>query len=1055
MKYKPLHICNTILLNITTFAFAVLMVGGEIAFDNKNMVSDFLGQATQKIVNDPDAASRDLEYFKSAFTSVAQEKSNARRFAETIEAEGAVLLKNKVKDGKASLPLKEGATVSLFSTSSVNPILSGSGSGGVGGSDAVSLLDGLKSAGLAVNNDLWDWYEDNNTTFGRKNLRGNGGAGTVSSIGDANWEEISSPAKINPADAAIFVLSRTGGEGIDSTIYAKNNRANVYGNNVTFDYKDGNYLKLNDTEKDVISHLCQLRDDGVFGSVIIMMNTTNQVQLDFLDELDVDSVLWIGSFGTTGSYAIGSILAGAVNPSGKLPDTFWKKHYLNPVHANFGSLVNGSEDPEITQWKIVNGGSIGGGQSIVYQEGMYMGYRYTETHYEDSVLKDKENVGTFNYYDAVSYPFGYGLSYSNFSYSNFKIKELPPSATDHINDVTYKVRVDVTNDSEVPGKEAVQLYLQKPYTEYDIVNHIEKPSVELVGFGKTKILQPHESETITVEVKGESLASYDAYNAKTFILDSGNYYFTMAKNAHDAVNNILAKKGKTTEDGMTENGDANLVGTIVKDYGDAEVDKTTYSKSKVKGHENVEITNQFDNADLNIYDTTGTNRVTYLTRSNWAGTLKLGLNDNNERTYDQVNVTPTEQMKLDLNASYQMFPEESKGGDYPTFGSTKTKYTLAMLRAYDDGDEDPSNNKPIPYDDPMWEDLLDQITWDEMVNFLGNAGYGNQAIPSVGKPHVQDRDGGNGIIENYQYERGLAVRRNDPNKGSSPVAYPSNSIAAATYNKTLCNYYGRQWGEDCLWSGVGGLYGVGMDTHRSPYGGRNFEYYSEDPYLMGKIAGEMMNGMKTRGAYGYMKHCVLNDQETYRCGGFTWANEQTIREIYLRSFEIAIREGGAGCIMTTMNSIGVEWTGCQGFINNVLRDEFGMLGHVVTDSLGAHNGNFGRGLFYGNDLPLGNYGAGNYNAVKPDSNGNGQYGNYAWAMREACHRALYSVAQSFNINGLSISDKVVVLTPPWINTVKSLQITFGVLFGVSLLGFGATVFFDRRNVFRLKRKEDK
>ncbi len=1046
-KTKVLYVTSKILLTVTAFAFPFLMIGGEIAFDNKEMVSSFLGQKTQDIVKDPDAASKDHEYYKSAFKNVKEEKAMGRRYAETVMAEGATLLKNNKKDGSKALPLKEGAKVNLYSTSSVNPIISGTGSGGSSG-EVVSLKTGLEASGLQVNEDLYYWYEDNYGRYGRTNLVGAGGVGTVTNVGDASWNEIDTPAKEVNADAAVFILSRTGGEGVDSTIYAKNNQANVYNSRVTFDYKDGNYLKLTDKERDVLSNLIRLRDEGKFGSVVLILNTTNQVELEFLDQLDIDGIIWAGSLGSQGAYAIGDILAGKVNPSGKLPDTFWKRHYLNPVHANFGSLTNAADDPEITQWKIIrNGASMEKeGRHVVYQEGIYSGYRYTETRYEDTVLKDKKNVGEYIYNDVVSYPFGYGLSYTTFDYSNFDVKRTTATAENGLRDDIYEISLDVTNTGDVRGKEAVQIYLQKPYTAYDIENGIEKASVELVGFNKTKMLDPGEKQRLTVTVEENALASYDSHGAKTYIVDEGDYYFTAAKNSHEAVNNILSYKGKTTADGMDADGDKKLV---YQKHWDA-LDTTKYSKSLV--NKDNDITNQFDNADLNIYDTTKTNNVKYITRSNWNDTVKFGLDEHNNRTKNNVVVKVTDQMKKDLDESWKPNPEESKGGEYPKFGSTETHYTLAMLRAYDDGDDDPTNDKPIAYDDPLWDKLLDQITWDEMADFLSNGNYGNIALPSISKPFVIDHDGGNGAVQTYNINagnnRGLAVRLNDKDQGQKPAIYPSNAIMAATFNRELANYYGRQWGEDCLWSGLGGLYGISMNTHRSPYGGRNFEYFSEDPILTGQISSEMSKGIRTRGAYTYLKHIGINDQETYRCGLFTWANEQSIREIYLRPFQITIEQGGAQSVMTSLNSIGIEWSGCQGFVNNVLRDEWGMTGHAVTDSLGCHNGEFARGLFYGNDLPLGVYDKNVYNFAKPkELGGTGEYGNYAMAMRESLHRVLYTVSQSFYMNGLASTDKIVELTPPWISILSGLQIASAVLFTISVVGFVTTAYLNRKELF--------
>lgn len=1052
---KILYLASKICLTVFTFLFSLIMVAGGILMENKDTITQALGQSSTVTVKDPNAQTRDLEIYKSAFDNLKDVKNNGRVYAETVVDEGATLLKNSDEDGNPVLPLKSaGATVSLFSTSSVSPILSGTGSGG-GGTENVSLKEGLEDAGITVNDELYTWYENNFGTYGRKWPAGASGVGKFPTIGDATWAQLPESKNYN-ADAAVFVLSRSGGEGMDLTAYNKNNQMNVFGNNYTVDYKDGNYLKINDTERDVLTNLCRLRDEGTFGSVIVLMNSANPVELDFMEELGIDGLIWAGSYGSQGAYAIGEILTGSVNPSGKLSDTFWNHHYMNPVLSNFGSLTNGSDDPLVNQWRQAQPSDVRDGDSdtdqvenIVYQEGIYMGYRYTETRYEDVVLK-QGNAGDFDYNEAIAYPFGYGLSYTTFAYSDLNVTYVPEESDASLKDDKYVVEVTVTNTGDVAGKEAVQLYLQKPY----IKGGLEKASVELVDFGKTPLLQPEESATITMEVDGRDLASYDAYNEKGYVVDEGTYYLTVAKDAHAAVNNILADKGYTTEnsEAMDADGDTSMV------YSEAKAEDTqTYKTSVVTDKE---VTNQFDNADLNLYEGSET-EVTYISRSDWEGTVKYGLNEDNTRTGDRVVVTPTEQMAVDLNKSWAgtgstsaqpvLLPEEAKGGKYPTFGSTDTAYTLAMLRARTEEEDDgnPSNDEWIPYDDPMWEDLLDQMTWDDLVYLLSYGQRMSRPMDSVSKPEVIDHNGGNGPNQSYSVgENGLATRLNDPMKNESPVVYPCNGIVASTFNKELAYYYGCQWGEDMLWSGMSGLYGMGLNTHRSAYGGRNFEYYSEDPVLMGVIAGETTKGMATRGAYVYLKHCVLNDQETYRCGGFTWANEQSIREIYLRSYEIAISDYGAQGVMGGLNSIGVLGTGVQGFFNSVLRDEFGMTGIVVTDTTSAMGANFALSVFYGNDLPDGGVNDDAFDFARPVSEGGtGEYGNFVWAMRESAHRILYTVVHSNAMNGIAASDKVYTVTPPWIKALNGAEIALGILFGASAVAFGVALFLNRKEFF--------
>lgn len=1051
---KIIYLVSKICLTVFTFLFAFIMVAGGILMENDKVITSALGQSYTKEEKDPNAQSRDLEYYKSAFDNLSDVKNNGRVYAETVVGEGATLLKNSDKNGQPVLPLKsEGARVSLFSTSSVSPILSGTGSGG-GGTENVSLKEGLEDAGITVNSDLFTWYENNLGTYGRTWPAGASGVGKFPTIGDATWAQLPD-SKNHVADAAIFVLSRSGGEGMDLTAYNKNNSMNVFGNNYNVDYKDGNYLKINDTERDVLTNMCKLRDEGTFGSVIVLMNSANPVELDFIEELGIDGLIWAGSYGSQGAYAIGEILTGAINPSGKLSDTFWKHHYMNPVLANFGSLTNGAEDPLVNQWRQAQPSDVRNGdqdndnvENIVYQEGIYMGYRYTETRYEDVVL-EQGNAGNFVYSDAISYPFGYGLSYTSFEYSGLNVTYVPKESDRNLKDSKYVVEVTVTNTGDLTGKEAVQLYLQKPYTE----GGIEKASVELVDFGKTPMLEPGASAVITMEVDGRDLASYDAYGERGYVVDEGTYYLTVAKDAHAAVNNILAAKGKTTQnsDAMDADGDTDMVYSE-----ELSKDVETYKTSVATG--NV-VTNQFDNADLNLYEGSETD-VEYISRSDWEGTVKYGLNEDNTRTYDRVVVQPTEQMAVDLdkswggvgswNGSPTLLPEEAKGGEYPTYGSTETNYQLISLRAVteENDDGDPTNDEWIPYNDPMWDALLDQLTWDDTVALLSYGQRESVAIEHIGKPRVVDHNGGNGPNQSYSVgSNGLATRKNDSMRSESPVVYPCNGIVASTFNKELAYYYGCQWGEDMLWSGMSGLYGMGLNTHRSAYGGRNFEYYSEDPVLMGVIAGETTKGMATRGAYVYLKHCVLNDQETYRCGGFTWANEQSIREIYLRSYEIAISDYGAQGVMGGLNSIGMMGTGVQGFFNTVLRDEFGMTGIVVTDTTSAMGANFALSVFYGNDLPDGEV-KNAFDFAKPVSEGGtGEYGNFAWAMRESVHRILYTVVHSNAMNGRAATDKYYRVTPPWIYVLNGAEITIGVLFGLSAAAFGVSLYLNRKEFF--------
>ena len=490
---KKLNLASKIFLNIFTIIFGITSVGSSIAMANAGAITAFLGQTTQ-IVTDDGSGEAIIRNF-SDYSSIEELKEEANRLTAAVTEEGAVLLKNK----DDALPLSKGAAVSLYSSSSVNYIHSGGGSSFAKKSDFIPLKEGLESAGFRVNEELWDWYAANTSYFG-DHVSNTSSDKASYAINDAAWDDITTSAKNATAEAAIFVLSRYGTEATDMK----------FSGGSASDYSNGDYLELSPTEKDVLKHLKALKDSGKVSKIIVLLNSVNQVECDYINNPDygIDAVLWVGIGGTAGTMGIGRILSGEVSPSGKLTDTYWKSHHFNPVYANTGDYENSGE--------VLS--SANGGKSnsyVVYQEGIYVGYRYTETRYEDVVL-ERGNAGDFSYGDVVAYPFGYGLSYTSFAYSDFSVTE--NTETD-----TYTVNITVTNTGDAAGKESVQVYLQQPY----IPGGVEKAAVEFVGYAKTGLLAPGEAQTLTVEVDGRWFASYDAYGAKTYILDGGDYYLTV------------------------------------------------------------------------------------------------------------------------------------------------------------------------------------------------------------------------------------------------------------------------------------------------------------------------------------------------------------------------------------------------------------------------------------------------------------------------------------------------------------------------------------------------
>lgn len=973
-----------ILTNVFVLSFGVFIVGRMIALENKDAINSFLGAKTFQTV-DKDGNVVKATYFDSDFKSIAEVKKNAKKVTEQVTDEGIVLLKND-----NALPLKAKAKVNAYSISSVSPVYSGTGSSGTSASTAIDFKTALSSH-FTINEDLFHAYDTLLAT--KKYGRGaSSGIGASFGIHEPAWSLLPE-SKNEQAEAGIFFLARNGGEGndLDRTSGDKS------------DLKNGNYLLLSDAERDILSNMKALKEKGKLSKIIVFMNSANPLQVDFLDEFSVDALLWSSTLGETGAQSFADILAGEVNPSGKTVDTFFKRNDLNPVYSNFGDYTY--QGTKVSDLLMSN-------KYVVYQEGIYNGYRYTETRYEDKVL-NRGNPGDYNYSEVVAYPFGYGLSYSEFAYSDFRVTEGE--------DDDYKISVTVKNVSQIEGKTPVQLYLQKAYNP-----ELEKASVELIDFKKTKVLKPKESEEISFDVKKEELTSYDADNASTYVLDQGDYYFTIGRDAHDAINNILLSQGKTSSDGLVSIegeslGEKTLASKVIVE----ETDNSSYSLGK----NGDEITNQFDDVDINKYENRGDNSVTYVSRFDWTQTVKYGFDKEGNDLHNQVVLTGNDDMANDANYYNSHGMEEDEESEFPTYGSKKTDYDLIDLRADKEG-------KPIAYDDEKWDDLLDQLTLQEQVDLLSSGLRSTGAIQSISKPGTIDHNGATGPMMSYNVSagtnRGLAVTNNDKDQKQKPIAYPSNSMAAATFNRPLMEAYGEAWGEDCLWAGYSGLYGPAVNIHRGSYGGRAFEYYSEDPVLSGKISASMIKGISTKGVYVYLKHCFLNEQETNREGVNTWANEQSIREIYLKPFKIAIEEGGCQNVMTGFNRLGTLWTGNHGFLNKVLRNEYGMKGFAVSDFYHKEYMNLSSGIYNGNDLPDGQ-------ADSKELKNNAElYAGLAKAMRESVHRILYIVVNSNAMNNMVKGTHIEQITPPWIILLNTFTISFGVL---SVLSVAGLVFF--------------
>lgn len=991
---------------VTAFAvlFAFMITATVILMENKSAVSSFLGAETFRLDNtnvDPNA---NTEYFASDYKNVDDVMKAGRDICAEVETEGAVLIKN---DNNALPFTSDERDISLVSVTSVDPVYvgaTGSATKGKPSDNLQSYKQVFEAENFNVNETLWNFYTDNKDTYKRGILSldpSDKNAAKNYVVGDAPWSAVSTAAGDSFSvygDAAIVVIGRSGGEGSDFASGSEHTLAQVDGQSGI------DYLTLTDTEKTLFEGLAQLKTVGTVKKIVVLINSASAFETEFLNNVDykIDACMWIGATGDNGLISVPRLLTGKQVPSGRLSDTFYNDNADNPVTANFGNYVYAGADTYLSG----NPSAKHFDKYVVYQEGIYVGYRYVETRYEDYVT-NRGNAGSFDYSDVVGYTFGYGLSYADFGYSEFKVEQKGNK---------YVASVKVTNNSDdVTAKEVVQIYLQKPYTE----GGTEKSAVELVGFDKTDLLAPKASEKVEIEIDGKYISSYDADDAKTYVVDKGDYYFTAAKDAHDAVNNILAAKNYTpssTNGRMDGEGNRQLVGKFTKGY-----DRETYAYSET----GAKITNLFDHADINKYEGRGNNSVTWLSRSNWTGTYP---------DIGGVKLTMTEAMYNDMTAQLEI-----KGDDksYPTYGKD-SGLQLIDLKTDSEGND-------IPFDSALWDTFLDQLTWKQTELLVTNGlRRTTDGLESIGKPATVDMNGPIGLTQAYGVgPRGLAAKLGqDPNKNKYPTAFPCLGILASSFNLELAEKMGSVIGEDALWAGFSGLYGPCSNIHRSPYMGRTAEYYCEDALLSGLMLASQSAGLQKKGCYVYNKHLVLNEQETNRLGVGTWVHEQALRENYLRTFEIPVKTMDAKNIMTSFNRLGVQWTGGDyNLVTRWLRNEVGLTGFIVSDMFSAINDKYSNVeymLMAGGNLPDGNLKEGQ--RLEGYESG---YGELAQYMRESAHYILYTVLHSNAMNGYAIGTVVIPVTPGWIIAVTVVDIILGVL-TVAASVLCVLIFFKRR-----------
>ena len=818
----------------------------------------------------------------------------AAEVAEEIMEDGIVLLKNE-----SLLPLNETKKLNIFGWESINPAYGGAGSGGINDLyDIVSLNQGLENAGFSINQELVDFYNN----YGADNPE--------MSIQKQSWtlpeppvdtysDELIKSAK-EYSDVAVVVLSRKAGEGhndipMDVRKAAYDNNSDEYD-----DFPEGeHYLQLSQTERDMVDMVC-----SNFDNVIVIYNGANQFELGFADEYpQIKSVVWCPGTGNVGFNALGKVFSGEVNPSGKTPDTFVYDMTTAP-------WWNNAEKTEYTNLAdmAVEGMNAGTAQVYApaftnYVEGIYVGYKYYETAAQE---------GAIDYDKTVQYPFGYGLSYTEFEQKMGELKE---------KDGQISVDVEVTNTGDVAGKDVVEVYYKPPYTN----GGIEKSSANLIEFAKTDLLQPGESQTVTVTFSIEDMASYDENNAKAYVLEKGDYVISINSDSHTAL------------DQKTYTADKDVV----------------YKGENKRASDDTAATNVFEDAKGD---------VTYLSRADHFA------------NYEEATVAPASAelgepyvSEYHLNSNFDKTTYLNDEDVMPTTGADNG-LTLADMRDAD-------------YDDPRWEKLLDQLTVDEMANMIAMAGYQTAAMDSVGKVATLDFDGPAAINNNFT--------------GVGSIGFPIEVVVASTWNKELAQAWGECMGKISQEMGAEGWYAPGMNTHRTAFGARNYEYFSEDGVLAGNMGAKAVEGARKYGVYSYIKHFALYEGNAKMVS--VWSNEQAIREIYLKPFEISVKQGGANAVMVSWSFLGDKWTGeCSNLMNTVLREEWGFRGMALTDFF-RNNGhgfmNADAALANGVDVMLSTFNGEENNVANPE------HPTSVLQMRNACKNVMYTVVSSWAYDG--------------------------------------------------------
>jgi len=900
-------------MSVTASILALSVMAQSLVDGFRTDIDKFLGTSSTVVVTDTDENSdpSDNYTYKSDYSSTTELLDSIEDLGERMSEEGTVLLKNN-----GALPLSSSElNVTLLGFNSYYPVLGGDMGSKVAdneGTDAdtVDMVEAFTAKGYSINSTVKDMYEGLSDTFktesenwGQVDIVYHITAPTTSGYftskepnpsvldgASSSWR-----SSVNDYNTIIVTIARAAGEN-------RNYTPGTDGVDPCQNLNQTDPLGLSDDERDLINAAVELKN-STGGKVIVLLNNTSTMEVQEIEDNEgVDAILQIGLPGAYGFYGIADILSGDVNPSGHLSDTYVVTNANSPAAQNYGDL----------QWTNANA-EIMMNDAIVEAEGIYVGYRYYETRYADSVLGQgnadstvgSSTDGAWKYESEVTYPFGYGLSYTTF-------EQTLNSVSVDLTNQTVTAEVTVKNTGGAAGKDVVQLYVSVPYTDYDKEHNVEKSAIQLLDYEKTDVLEPGASTTVTITADAQNMASWDstcdnlAGTEGNYILDAGTYYFTTGNGSHEAMNNVLSAQEKTTADGMTADGNKDNVQT----WELSELDHTSFAMTD----NGTAVENHLENMDLNYYleDT-----VTYLTRSDWEGTWP--------KTY--TDLTATDEM-VDIldNDLYEI----SANGDTSsvTFGANNG-LTLADLKGVDD------------IEDERWDTLMDQITLEECMIRTGFGGTSTKAIESIMSPEAIQNDGPNGFgsyplgqYANTDSSTGdpCAINENDPNSSYYDNVMCSATVVAQTFSKELAAEYGKALGNYSLWSNLAILWNVSVNIHRLPYNARNHEYFSEDPVLSAAEGTAMVKAGNEYGLIQAVKHFAFNDTEVNRSGVAVFMTEQKARETELRCFQSVIEDGECLGVMTAYNRAGLYAVNAhEGLMMNILRNEWGFKGLMSED----------------------------------------------------------------------------------------------------------------------------